>query len=630
MSRNRNIFTSKKALVNFALVTGITISILVQLAISMSRFTDLVEPFDIAKAEENEYLNTEIAVDVTTWNQYNYNPVRFQESISQWRNQHPMQYHVTIVLSQPSSPYVSLQLFVLAVHDALSSPHAQVVVYLHRHSNPSVLQIIATELERFQRSNQFILLTSSDGLSARLDNATATYGVQDDFLTAYMLDLSYQSKSDFTIVWRCCGLSLSNLTFDGHKDFVTVALDHYLATEKEWKESVNITDRICWALLSDKSDSPSKYDVILLNTSEHASRMSVTLRSSLPYNFFKYSDILKKYCNHFIWSGTIIPGKALFFPDSTSDNVVWNNSTEAKHSGSRVDQEDPRRPYDTIYSIESEKGIIDPRDFGVPDWIDPTILLGPRVAHSPSFQMAFAASAMIRSNVGTQYLEKFLKELLHIVETEFHQDGSDGMYRKPSRTAIIVLLVSGVSLEEMASLRALLETRYADAIERGILKLVDAPLELKQKSLRNTRSTYRDDPPEQRAWRAQQNLDLGALLEATVGLSAFVMLLEDDVEFHRRDFGNHLKRVMEQSASSPPLWARADFGFGYAGVLLRGMDIPVYQQMHTTFFDERPCDVLAIHDLVRSGYYLNVGEYLSHLGRFSSLAGKIQNIFINA
>jgi N-Acetylglucosaminyltransferase-IV (GnT-IV) conserved region len=634
MIRHWNICKSKKALVKCVLLACLTLSVLLQLAVLVLRFPDLGEPFDMVQEEDNENFNTENAEDGMIWEQYHYNQVRFQESIAQWRKEHLQQYHVLVVLAQPSSPYVSSESFVHAIHDALSSQRAQVVVYLHRQSNPSTIQNIATEFELFLQRNQLILLTSRGKLSMQLDNETATFGVRDDFFTAYLLDLSYQSKSDFTIALRCCRLQLFNSTTDGHMDFVTLALDHYLAIENRWKESIYITDRICWTHLS---GIPSmSYDAILLNTSEHASRMSVTLRSSLPYNYFKYSDILNMYCNHFIWSGTIIPGPALFSPELASDSV-WRNDIEAEHGEGSMDQDDPRRPYDTIYSIESEKGTVDPRDFGVPDWIDPTIQLGPRIrpkgipAH---FQIAFAVSAMIRPIVGTKYLETFLTELLHLMETEFQQssDALDGMNQTASQSrwmAILVILVSGNTLEDIALLRLFLETQYADAIASGFMKLVDAPLKVNEKLLRHMRSTQPDDNMERRYWRSKQNLDLGALLEATVGLSDFVMMLEDDVEFHQKDFANHSKHIMQQSVLSLPLWAQAYFGFGFAGVLLRGMDVPVYQHLHTTFFDEKPCDVLRLHEVVRSGFTNHVGEYLSHLGRHSSLPGKIQDTFIH-
>jgi N-Acetylglucosaminyltransferase-IV (GnT-IV) conserved region len=639
MNTNRNFRSSNKALVHFVVVTGIAVFLVFQLAMLGLQFADPgeTETLELIPAQDNEYFYTTTKKeDVTNWNQYHYHPIRFQESISQWRSEHPMQYRVLVVLSEPSSPHVSSQSFVRAIRDALSSETTQVVVYLHRQSDPLTLPIIETEFQSFLRKKQLVLLTSSDKLPVELDHATATYGVRDDFFTAYMLDLSYQSKSDFTMVVRCCGLHLTNASTNEHHDYATVAVDQYLAIEKDWEESVNITDRLCWTLLYDNSDNPSSaYDAILLNTSEHASRLSVTLRSSLPYNFFRYSDILNIYCKNFIWSGTIIPGPALFSSELTSE-IVWRNSVE--QSRGLMDQGDPRRPYETTYSIESEQAIIDPQEFGVPDWTDSTLQLGPRLPrnHSPPpFQIAFAASAMIRPTVQTKYLEKFINELLQLMETNFPRspDGntttSDEMQGQPPLAAVIVLLVSGTSLEEMASLRGFLETRYADAIERGVVQLTDAPWEGNAQLLRHRRSTYPDDTPARRDWRAQQNLDLGALLAATVGLSDFVLLLEDDVGFHQRDFVHRLKQVMRESVRSPPLWARADFGFGYAGVLLRGMDVPVYEHMHQTFFDEKPCDILGLHDLVRSGYYIHVGEYLSHLGLYSSLAGKTQVTFIH-
>jgi N-Acetylglucosaminyltransferase-IV (GnT-IV) conserved region len=593
----RKCFTSKRKLITCLIAICITVSMLVYpFVVRTIPFAEPFSNFDVAKAYG------------TPWSMYHYNPTQFHRSTSRWRNEHPGEYHVMVILSQPSSTFVSSQSLVSALHDVLSSKQAQVVVFLHRYDDPLVLQI-ETDFETFVQTNQLILLTSSYE-SVRFENYTATFGVRDDFFMAYLLELSYQSQSDFTIALRCCELKLTNST-EGN-DYVAEAVNHYLSIENELKQTSNMTDRVCWTRLSDKSDS----SVIFLNTSEHASRLSVTLRSSLPYNFYKYSDVLNMYCENFIWSGRIIMGLPLFSSSLHPDDI-WANATDY----------DPRQPITTIYSSALEKLLIDPRDFGVPDWIHPTPKIGPLSVNSPPpFRIAFAVSAMKRPNVKTKHLETFLKETFNLVETHFQRpDRANNTYGTTRLDAVIVVLVSGNSRGEIKSLRKILEVKYAKAIEAGIIKLVNSPLQSIERSLRVMRSTYREDTPERRYWRSKQNLDIGALLEATIGLSDFVMLLEDDVGF-LPSFAEKLKDVMMHEVFRT-LWARADFGFGYAGILLRGIDVPVYQHMHATFFDEHPCDFLNAYSVVRSGFQVDIGAYLSHFGTFSSLIGKIQGTF---
>jgi N-Acetylglucosaminyltransferase-IV (GnT-IV) conserved region len=571
----------------FVLVTGIAVSsILMQYFTSqLHRFGNPGDNFDISLMDE------------MIWVQYHYNPVRFQDSIARWRDEHPMDYHVLVVLSEPSSPSVSSQSLVSAVHDALSSERAQVVVYLHRHSNSLVVHFLK-EFDAFLRKRQLILITSRHK-NKQYDNDTATYSVRDDFHYSYLLDLSYQSKSNFTIALRCCGLLLTNYadrhfdlvdskTDDGHnKDYVTIAVEHYFAIAN--KEHY-ITDRICWTHLSSSSDE-SFFDAILLNTMDHAAHMYVTLRSSLPYQYYKFSDVLNIYCNKFIWLGRIVAGPALFstaLQVPSSEEEIMN---EVEPKQGTIDQNRIQLNR-TNSSFAALTELIDPRGIGVPDWIDPTTSIGPQINTTPHpYWITFAVTTMIRPNVRTIYLEKFMDGILSLVEAEFQRpDASNTSVVKPRFNATIVLLVSGNTLEDIALLRKFLETQYANAFESSIIRLIDSPLDSHELALRTMRSTFSGEVPERRYWRSKQNLDIGALLGATVGLSDFVMLLEDDVGF-KESFAATLKDVMMQDISTES-WASADFGFGCAGRLFRGIDVPVYQRMHTTFFNEKPCDLL--------------------------------------
>lgn len=172
------------------------------------------------------------------------------------------------------------------------------------------------------------------------------------------------------------------------------------------------------------------------------------------------------------------------------------------------------------------------------------------------------------------------------------------------QTAQIVLLVCGnSSTEDVPKHRAFLEETYEDAIAQGLVRLEDAPSH--STSMSNFRKTYYDvDSDSTRIyWRTKQNLDVAATLQATAGASEFVMLLEDDTSF-QPGFAGGLKDFLMTSISNDkkvPLWSEAEFGFGYSGVLIHASDGPVYEQLHSTFFDKNPCDLLKMKLYVKSG-----------------------------
>jgi len=238
--------------------------------------------------------------------------------------------------------------------------------------------------------------------------------------------------------------------------------------------------------------------------------------------------------------------------------------------------------------------------------------------------------------------------------------------------AHVLLLVSGHSVEEMQAHRASLEHNYQNAIQEGILSLVNAPLAdyyypHKLKTLRCTHCPK--DNYERRYWRSQQNLDIAFMLDAVTSTmdTEFIMLLEDDTAF-QPGFGRALRNILQQSQQPPPAavnhsqggsnssraanettvtlpvevvvpsqrpkWGRLHFGFGYSGIVLHASDAKAYQQVHYHFFDELPCDIFRIYELLgngnqtyhqsRTSFANGKRMFLKHLGRFSTLSDKIQ------
>jgi N-Acetylglucosaminyltransferase-IV (GnT-IV) conserved region len=427
---------------------------------------------------------------------------------------------------------------------------------------------------------------------------------------AYLLDLAHQSESNFTLVLRCCGLQL-NRPSGNDADYVTSAVQHYRSIEDMRKETYDAS-RTCWTVLSENS-AETVTDAILLDTKEHAGRMSIVLRSSLPYNQKKYSEILKTYCELLLWSSKAVVGPPLF---------------------SYLTQPGPMETVVVQHGIEA-RPCINPLAYGIPGWIDHTYSFGPRCSTvAAPYLIAFGVLVMIRPLVNTTYMELFMDGLISVVRKHFLLPLSNED-KKEQYSAIIVVLVSGSSLDEIATLRNFLESKYAKAIEYGMIKLVDSPLE-SYTSLQSMRITFPEDSHERRYWRSKQNLDIGALLNGTLGLSDYVLLLEDDYEF-QPEFGNKMKEMLLHDASLPYpgiLPAQSNFGFGYSGVLLHGTDTSTYMHFHITFFDEKPNDHLRIWQFIGKGNFVQVTSppelgygrnlYIRHFGGTSSLPGKIQ------
>jgi len=74
------------------------------------------------------------------------------------------------------------------------------------------------------------------------------------------------------------------------------------------------------------------------------------------------------------------------------------------------------------------------------------------------------------------------------------------------------------------------------------------------------------------------------------------------------------------------------FGYGYSGITLHSSEAKVYQQMHYHFFDELPCDLMCIFQLLGDGnqtFVVNPTNFtngkqifLKHLGKISTLSEK--------
>jgi N-Acetylglucosaminyltransferase-IV (GnT-IV) conserved region len=273
-----------------------------------------------------------------------------------------------------------------------------------------------------------------------------------------------------------------------------------------------------------------------------------------------------------------------------------------------------------------------------------------------------------------------IRELIGIIEAKF----------KSKYKAGILVLVSGRDVSDIAHHRAGLQAAFRAEIRGGLVKLVDAPIEM-YPTLHGLPNHYDDD--EQRVrWRSKQNLDISSAFFAAKGMGKYIMVIEDDSSFkadkmfsgirqfianlHRQynpnDAVEYNPRVVangkgkmrggksgfemmmlalkNQSGPHPwnltefsyfqdvqdpaetemghrEIWSQVRFSFGYSGVLIHDEDAFVFAMMHFLLYQEKPCDLqFEIANSVRTG--LSKDHFLRNNKqyRFIQHAGKISTL----
>jgi N-Acetylglucosaminyltransferase-IV (GnT-IV) conserved region len=443
---------------------------------------------------------------------------------------------------------------------------------------------------------------------------TVSQRLQDDLNMAYLIQLASQYGKDyeFTMLLRA-GMRIATATStDSTKygrysnDYAALAVQHYRFVQAERSLGHDL-NRTCVTLLSQEADAKVLH-ALLFETTEHAARMAMVLRSTLPYQAKQSTEIVDYYCRRILWEAQRVVGPVLFRNELPTDPT-----------------------YQTLPFIAP---FLNASQFPLPPWIDSSIPVGPVLYKgTPNFTIAFGVTTMTRPVKGNEYLIQFMKEMLDMVETTFTSTLPNGAKRSE---AVIVLLVSGNTREDIVTHRAFLETTYDTAIARGIVVLVDAPLLSYTAKLQHLRLTFAEDRAERRYWRSKQNLDIAAMLDATARMSSYIMLLEDDTGF-QPGFAASLKTTLQPQIHDPngiPSWPAVEYGFGYSGVLMHASDVRVFQQIHATFYDEQPCDLFKIDKLIRKAqisqiishkeFANNKVSFLKHNGKVSSLEGKEQ------
>jgi len=280
-------------------------------------------------------------------------------------------------------------------------------------------------------------------------------------------------------------------------------------------------------------------------------RLSVALRSFLPYGKLPVSTLLNRYCKDLLWKSHRPDGPTQLF-----QYVAKGNETRALKQQTDLlpITSTTTYPYTTVSQeeipswVSLDASMIGPHSTmeknpflqtiqdGHP--IIPTAVRtnGADAINGEKYWMTFIIPTAWRhtmtgsSEEGNVYAKECLRQLSLIVRKHF-----TGKYK-----ALILVLVSGQDQVDVDHHRKGLETAFASEIEEGIIKLVSAPIE-QYPTLHGLKVNFKD--PEQRVrWRSKQNLDMSAAFFAAKGYGKYMMMIEDDSGFDGLKFFSGVKR----------------------------------------------------------------------------------------
>ena len=414
-------------------------------------------------------------------------------------------------------------------------------------------------------------------------------------------------------------------------------------------------------------------------------RMSLALRSLMPYHNRPTAGLLETYCKDLLWEAQILYPQSPTTPNITDEDIskypppLFEVPTKTKTSSSNNARASASAQWninDQVYvDIDQAKrqgqqrlrGSGGPQEDDlltsntIPSWVTVSnAQLGPQIQNTPDtshlLQMApatqkqlatqrqrlvsFVVPTSTRPNgIKNQYVTYSLNQLIPLIKRDFYNPNTK------QYDALILLVICGNTQEELDDHQKGLWEYYGPEIQQGIIEIVSTNLET-YPTLYGLPNNY-NDPENRLRWRSKQNLDISSSFFAAKGKSKYIMLLEDDTGY-RDKFSSTLKMMLQtdmrreaaqKTAAThkddymPHFFAQIHFGFGYSGVLIHDDDALVYAVLHFIFMDEMPCDLMYLANHLQGQILDQKWRWqlkrvlLTHLGSVSSLKGKIQPVW---
>ncbi|NWR66599.1 MGT4B acetylglucosaminyltransferase, partial [Bucorvus abyssinicus] len=175
-------------------------------------------------------------------------------------------------------------------------------------------------------------------------------------------------------------------------------------------------------------------------------------------------------------------------------------------------------------------------------------------------------------------------------------------------------------------------------IQSGVLEVISPPASY-YPDLSNLKKTFGDSEDRVR-WRTKQNLDYSFLMLYAQPKGTFYLQLEDDI-IAKPDYIQSIKNFAAEQSQE---WMILEFSqLGFIGKLFKSEDLPLIVEFFLMFYKDKPIDWLidnllwvkvcnpekdAIHcEKEKAKLRIRAKPSLfQHVGIYSSLAGKIQNL----
>ncbi|XP_010007228.1 PREDICTED: glycosyltransferase 54 domain-containing protein [Chaetura pelagica] len=203
---------------------------------------------------------------------------------------------------------------------------------------------------------------------------------------------------------------------------------------------------------------------------------------------------------------------------------------------------------------------------------------------------------------------------------------------------VIIIFVAEVNAEYVNSVAESIKTSFPREIQSGVLEVISPPASY-YPDLSNLKKTLGDSEDRVR-WRTKQNLDYSFLMLYAQPKGTFYLQLEDDI-IAKPDY---LQSIKNFTAKQSQEWMILEFSqLGFIGKLFKSEDLPLIVEFFLMFYKDKPIDWLVDHllwvkvcnpekdarhcEMEKAKLRIRAKPSLfQHMGTYSSLAGKIQNL----
>ncbi|XP_033920501.1 alpha-1,3-mannosyl-glycoprotein 4-beta-N-acetylglucosaminyltransferase-like protein MGAT4D isoform X1 [Melopsittacus undulatus] len=203
---------------------------------------------------------------------------------------------------------------------------------------------------------------------------------------------------------------------------------------------------------------------------------------------------------------------------------------------------------------------------------------------------------------------------------------------------MIIVFIAEVNAEYVNSVAQSVKTSFPREIQSGVLEVISPPASY-YPDLSNLKQMF-GDPEDRVRWRTKQNLDYSFLMLYAQPKGRFYLQLEDDI-IAKPDYIQSIRNFADKQSQD---WMILEFSqLGFIGKLFKSEDLPLIVQFFLMFYKDKPIDWLIDHLLwvkvcnpekdathcEKEKAKLRIRakpSLFQHVGVFSSLAGKIQNL----